>query len=152
MSVYFITARDLNMVKIGHGADPHRRRHSLQIGCPSKLRVEALVAGGVEAERVFHRRFSMHRVRGEWFSLSPEIETVIAAFPCRCVPRQRKHPARTPNQVIDAMGGTTAVSRLTKAPTSTVHSWRKIGIPESRMAHLRMIAAQEGFRLPADAA
>ena len=56
------------------------------------------------------------------------------------------------NQVIDAMGGTTAVSRLTKAPTSTVHSWRKIGIPESRMAHLRMIAAQEGFQLPADAA
>jgi hypothetical protein len=52
------------------------------------------------------------------------------------------------DQVIDALGGTSEVSRLTEAPTSTVHSWRKIGIPSSRLAHLRLIAEQQGVTLP----
>jgi hypothetical protein len=43
------------------------------------------------------------------------------------------------NAIIDLFGGTTAVSRLTKAPVSTVHSWRKIGIPRSRLAHLALL-------------
>lgn len=52
------------------------------------------------------------------------------------------------NQVIDALGGTSEVARLAEAPTSTVHSWRKIGIPPSRLAHLKLIAAQLGKELP----
>jgi hypothetical protein len=52
------------------------------------------------------------------------------------------------DQVIDALGGTTAVATATEAPTSTVHSWRKIGIPSSRLAHLRMIAEQKGIEIP----
>lgn len=52
------------------------------------------------------------------------------------------------DQVIDALGGTSEVSRLTEAPTSTVHSWRKIGIPASRLAHLRLIAEQKSITLP----
>lgn len=50
--------------------------------------------------------------------------------------------------VIDALGGTTAVARKAHAPTSTVHSWRTIGIPPSRLAHLRLIAQAEGVELP----
>jgi hypothetical protein len=42
--------------------------------------------------------------------------------------------------IIDGLGGTSAVARLIEAPISTVHSWRRIGIPRSRMAHLRMAA------------
>jgi hypothetical protein len=38
------------------------------------------------------------------------------------------------DKVIDALGGTSEVSRSIEAPTSTVHSWRKIGIPSSRLA------------------
>ena len=53
--------------------------------------------------------------------------------------------------VIDALGGTTAVASAIEAPTSTVHSWRKIGIPSSRMAHLRLVALQKGIHLPAEA-
>lgn len=48
------------------------------------------------------------------------------------------------DRVIDAMGGTTVVSGLTKAALSTVHSWRKNGIPESRLEHLKLIAARDG--------
>lgn len=52
------------------------------------------------------------------------------------------------SKVIDALGGTTAVSRLTEAPPSTVHSWRSIGIPKSRLAHLKLLATTEGVTLP----
>lgn len=53
---------------------------------------------------------------------------------------------------IDSLGGTSAVSKLTDAPTSTVHSWRTIGIPASRLSHLRMIAQAEGKPAPDEAA
>ncbi|RVT93722.1 carph-isopro domain-containing protein [Sphingomonas crocodyli] len=46
--------------------------------------------------------------------------------------------------IIDGLGGTSAVARLTEAPVSTVHSWRKNGIPASRMAHLRLVARDQG--------
>lgn len=52
------------------------------------------------------------------------------------------------DKVIDALGGTSAVARLIESPPSTVHSWRKIGIPPSRLAHLRLIAASQGVNLP----
>ncbi|WP_343526720.1 hypothetical protein [Sphingomonas sp.] len=48
------------------------------------------------------------------------------------------------DRIIDALGGTTAVSRKAETPLSTVHSWRKNGIPTSRLAHLKLIAAAEG--------
>jgi len=51
-------------------------------------------------------------------------------------------------QILDALGGTTAVATLIEAPISTVHSWRKIGIPRSRLAHLRLVAKQKGIQLP----
>jgi hypothetical protein len=50
--------------------------------------------------------------------------------------------------VIDALGGTSEVARLIEAPTSTVHSWRSIGIPKSRLAHLRLVALQKAIPLP----
>lgn len=51
-------------------------------------------------------------------------------------------------EVIDTLGGTSAVAKLIEAPISTVHSWRKIGIPASRLAHLKMVADQKGIALP----
>lgn len=48
------------------------------------------------------------------------------------------------SDLIDALGGTTAVHKLTKAPTSTVHSWRKNGIPPARLDHLRLVAKEAG--------
>ena len=50
--------------------------------------------------------------------------------------------------LIDALGGTTAVARMTEAPVSTVHSWRKNGIPASRLAHLRLLARDKGVPIP----
>lgn len=54
------------------------------------------------------------------------------------------------NAVIDHMGGTSALAKLIDAPTSTVHSWRSIGIPKSRLAHIRLLATSVGKPLPDD--
>lgn len=51
------------------------------------------------------------------------------------------------NKILDALGGSTAVSRKTEIPLSTVHSWRKSGIPGSRLAHLRLIAEREAIAI-----
>ena len=50
--------------------------------------------------------------------------------------------------LIDEWGGSTAVSRLVGAPVSTVHSWRSIGIPPSRLAHLALVAKAEKLPQP----
>lgn len=54
--------------------------------------------------------------------------------------------------VIDHLGGTSAVAKMIEAPVSTVHSWRSIGIPASRLAHLRLVAQTMGKPLPEDLA
>jgi hypothetical protein len=45
--------------------------------------------------------------------------------------------------LIDGIGGTYAVSRLSQASPSTVHAWRRIGLPPSRLNHLRRIVQDE---------
>jgi hypothetical protein len=47
------------------------------------------------------------------------------------------------NALIDEIGGTYVVSRLSQASPSTVHSWRRIGLPPSRLNHLRRIVQDE---------
>ena len=53
-------------------------------------------------------------------------------------------------KVLYHLGGTSAVAKLIEAPVSTVHSWRSIGIPASRLAHLRLVAAAQDKPLPDD--
>ena len=52
--------------------------------------------------------------------------------------------------IIDHLGGTSVVAKMIEAPISTVHSWRSIGIPASRLAHLRLAARNDGTPLPDD--
>ncbi|WP_373690580.1 carph-isopro domain-containing protein [Sphingobium sp. DEHP117] len=54
--------------------------------------------------------------------------------------------------ILDALGGTSAVAKQIEAPVSTVHSWRTIGIPKSRMAHLKLLAEVKGITLPSSEA
>lgn len=77
MSVYFITCRKTGMVKIGCAYDPFRRLKTLQMGSPTKLKIEALLKGSHKREKQLHKLLAKHRVHGEWFKLSPEIEAII---------------------------------------------------------------------------
>lgn len=46
--------------------------------------------------------------------------------------------------VLDALGGTVAVSRLTFTPVTTVHGWRRVGMSEARFDHVRLAAGARG--------
>lgn len=52
--------------------------------------------------------------------------------------------------LIDALGGTSAVAGMVKCPTSTVHSWRRDGIPESRFDHMRLAAKEQELEVDFD--
>lgn len=79
--IYFITARDIGRVKIGYSADPAARLLNLQTASPVELQLERICDGDRDDEDALHDTFSAHRVRGEWFILSAEIEAHMAALP-----------------------------------------------------------------------
>lgn len=81
MSVYFVTCREANSVKIGNSLEPHARLLEIQWGCPLELRLEAVLPGGHEEEFALHARFADVRLRGEWFAINEIIEAIIAANP-----------------------------------------------------------------------
>lgn len=81
MSVYFVTCREVNAVKIGSSIEPHARLGEIQWGCPLLLKLEAILPGGCEEEFRLHRWFEDDRIRGEWFALTLMIESIIAANP-----------------------------------------------------------------------
>lgn len=45
---------------------------------------------------------------------------------------------------LDRLGGTSEVSRLIRTPITTVHTWRKTGIPHSRLDHIMLAATARG--------
>lgn len=59
---------------------------------------------------------------------------------------------RLTDDAMTALGGTTEVATLLKAPVSTVHSWKRKGISPSRLAHLKMAAQAAGKHIDWQAA
>jgi hypothetical protein len=78
VNVYFITARERNVCKIGIARDVDARRASLQTASPVKLTVEAVIPGSRDLERQLHERFAEHRLSGEWFTITDELDALIA--------------------------------------------------------------------------
>ena len=78
MYVYIIEAIGADIIKVGVTIDVHRRLRGLQ-GCfPYKLKLLAIISGGVEVERKLHRLFHEHQFRGEWFAAQPIRDWVAA--------------------------------------------------------------------------
>lgn len=75
--VYFI-GHATGPVKIGKAVNPSARLREIQTGYPYKLSILALVDGGHDVERAYHKRFASARLTGEWFTRCPEIEAEIA--------------------------------------------------------------------------
>jgi hypothetical protein len=75
---YFIRAARAGLVKIGHSVDPDERMASLQTANGDDLEMIGHARGGHDLERYLHKRLGVHRRRGEWFTLAPEVAAVIA--------------------------------------------------------------------------
>jgi hypothetical protein len=74
--VYFIAAED-GPVKIGVATKPKNRLKELQTSHHQRLAILATCDGDVELEKAYHKRFAAHRLSGEWFERSPEIQAEI---------------------------------------------------------------------------
>jgi hypothetical protein len=81
--VYFVGG-DEGPVKIGWTQQPIKERlKCIQNGSPIKLNVLAIQPAKKAREKVYHRMFAKHRLRGEWFERAPEIEAEIANLRAR---------------------------------------------------------------------
>lgn len=94
MSVYFVTCRFANAVKIGFSVEPRKRVREIQWGCPMPVTLEAVIPGTMEDERAFHGRFADDNLTGEWFTITPIIEAIIAANPAPPPPAKVKFDRR----------------------------------------------------------
>lgn len=79
MTVYFVTEKGTSSgpVKIGVTIELEKRLSSLQTGHHQELEVIASLEGGRETEAYLHESLAAHRIRGEWFTRSPEVEAAI---------------------------------------------------------------------------
>jgi hypothetical protein len=77
VSVYFVTCREANAVKIGFSVEPRARLPEIQWGCPLPLTLEAVLPGDHQEEARLHRWFADDRITGEWFRLTEMIELII---------------------------------------------------------------------------
>lgn len=65
--VYFVQSGPDGPIKIGSASNVAARVRALQIGCPDRLRVLAVLTGGLRKEHELHERFAESRKEGEWF-------------------------------------------------------------------------------------
>jgi hypothetical protein len=77
VSVYFITCREQGVCKIGRAQNAKSRLSSLQTASPTKLALEATLPGDRELEQQLHQRFAAHRLKGEWFAITDELDALI---------------------------------------------------------------------------
>jgi len=45
---------------------------------------------------------------------------------------------KTPDEIIDALGGTSEVARLCEISPASVSEWRRLGIPKARLKFLEL--------------
>jgi hypothetical protein len=64
-------------VKIGYTENLAARLAQLQTGSPFELYFHAVIDGGRDIEKAWHKRFAEKRTLGEWFAWDNELERVI---------------------------------------------------------------------------
>lgn len=75
--VYFIASPCHRYVKIGCSRNAERRLKRLQVSHYGKLYLIVAIEGNTVLEADLHERFREHRTNGEWFLMTPEIESFI---------------------------------------------------------------------------
>lgn len=86
--VYFVQVAGDGPIKIGWTADPQQRLIHLQIACPYSLILLGTIEGNEKHERLWHRVFAQHRLRGEWFMPSTELMGYIELALERITPNE----------------------------------------------------------------
>jgi Meiotically up-regulated gene 113 len=93
MAVYFVQAGDGGPVKIGFAEDVTGRILELQAGNHLPLIVRRIVPGSRLVEAWLHRRFSVSRIRGEWFAHDADMDSVAPPHIARATAPANPDPA-----------------------------------------------------------
>lgn len=80
--VYFVSAPELGLVKIGFTTDIEQRFADLFTASPVDLQLLGVIEGTMALERRLHKEFALYRVRREWFCIAGD----LAAFLRRRLP------------------------------------------------------------------
>lgn len=78
--LYFLRCSETNRIKIGVANNVKNRFSGIQVGSPTKLKIDLVVEYGEKLEKFLHNKFLSYRVKGEWFSSNEELESIIADF------------------------------------------------------------------------
>lgn len=73
--IYFIQSGDC--IKIGYSNNPEKRRAAIATASLDTCVLLLVLDGGYSEEKAFHEKFREYRIRGEWFSLSPDLDAFI---------------------------------------------------------------------------
>lgn len=73
---YIVSCEGSDLLKFGKSKTPDWRLVVMQVGCPSKLKIEWCWPDDIESE--MHEHFQNRRVSGEWFRVGL-IEAIAAA-------------------------------------------------------------------------
>ena len=125
MPVYFIQAGAHGPVKIGYSSGRLEVRvRAIQHQHYEELRLIRAVSGWRQVEQWFHYRFAALRIRGEWFTFTPEMLTV------QCPANPPRPPVGTMRKVLprirpwkvgpESEPGTEIVLRVAKATDGKV--------------------------------
>jgi hypothetical protein len=157
--VYFIRALPDGPVKIGYTEfDPSKRRSELQTGCPWPIKVIGAIVGDRRKEMEMHAALSVWRLSGEWFAPNDAVMAAVFAAlkygeqilieepsPAPCEEDTRNEVAA----LLIALGGTSAVRRLTGASPNAISNWRVMGKLPWRFRNVLTSAASErGISIP----
>ena len=151
MPVYFIQAGDGGPIKIGFAKDVKRRLTKMQADNHERLRLRVVLEGDREEETRLHRQFYRCRLFGEWFHPSTNLLQYIKGKMPETILTVVTKTNSLPNNVselIDALGGTTAVAKIFGVLPSAVSNWRAASYFPARL-HYRISreAATRGIEL-----
>jgi hypothetical protein len=75
--IYFVVSSCERYVKVGFASDVENRFAGLKTAHPEEIFLDAYFIATEATEKLLHKALKPHRVRGEWFHLTPEIEDLI---------------------------------------------------------------------------
>ena len=81
MSVYYVLAPELDLMKVGFATDAKTRFNKIQCDSPVRLILVTFEAGDETTEATRHYQFRALRQRGEWFRYEGALRNHVMALP-----------------------------------------------------------------------
>lgn len=78
--VYLVSVDGSDLIKIGTAINPWQRLRTFTVTLPFDLNFKIIAVGPNLSEKFFHDKYSNKRVRGEWFDIRNELDSIIEEY------------------------------------------------------------------------